>query len=78
MARHSKDLANIKNLMEQKMIKNGVNCEELIDKSSTKAEFDSKQQLLEFIVHAADVSTQTRTFEIAVEWTQLLFEEFFN
>jgi len=78
MARHSKDLANIKNMMEQKQVKNGFNCEELIDKSSTKAEFDSKQQLLEFIVHAADVSTQTRTFEIAVEWTQLLFEEFFN
>ena len=29
-------------------------------------------------MHAADVSTQTRTFDIAVEWTKLLFEEFFN
>ena len=37
-----------------------------------------KQKLLEFAVHAADVSTQTRTFEIAVEWTKLLFEEFFH
>ena len=29
-------------------------------------------------MHAADVSTQTRTFEIAVDWTVLLFEEFFK
>jgi hypothetical protein len=41
-------------------------------------EFESKQLLLELVVHAADVSTQTRSFDIAVEWTWLLFEEFFN
>lgn len=29
-------------------------------------------------MHAADVSTQTRTFDVAVEWTHLLFDEFFN
>lgn len=50
----------------------------LVDKDSAKKEFDSKQQLIEFVVHAADVSTQTRPFEIAVEWTIILFEEFFH
>lgn len=34
--------------------------------------------LLEFFVHASDVSTQTRSFDTAVEWTQLLHEEFFH
>ena len=34
--------------------------------------------LLEFAVHAADISTQTREFDTAIEWTQLLYEEFFN
>ena len=29
-------------------------------------------------MHAADVSTQTRPFEVAREWTYLLFEEFFH
>jgi cAMP-specific phosphodiesterase 4 len=33
---------------------------------------------MEFCVHAADVSTQCRPFEIAHEWTYLLFEEFFK
>ena len=34
--------------------------------------------LLEFIVHSSDVSTQTRGFDTVVEWTKLLFEEFFH
>ena len=34
--------------------------------------------ILDLFVHAADVSTQARPFEIGVEWTWLLFEEFFN
>jgi len=50
----------------------------IIDRESPKKEFDSKQKLLEFCVHSADVSTQTRSFDIAVEWTKLLFEEFFH
>ena len=50
----------------------------IIDRESHKKEFDSKQMLLEFFVHAADVSTQTREFDVAIKWTKLLFEEFFN
>ena len=57
MARHVSDLASFKSLMEQKGIKNGVNQCNIIDKDSAKKEFDSKQQLLEISVHAADVST---------------------
>jgi hypothetical protein len=33
---------------------------------------------MEILVHAADVSTQTRPFEIAKEWTNLLYQEFFH
>ena len=78
MARHTSDLAKFKTILEQKGITSGNKRELLIDRESPKKEFDSKQQLLEFAVHAADVSTQTRTFEVAVEWTKLLFEEFFH
>lgn len=77
MARHTSDMAKIKTIVDQKGISNGNKRELLVDRESNKSEFDSKQQLLEFSVHAADVSTQTRSFEIAVEWTKLLFEEFF-
>ena len=78
MARHTSDLAKMKTIVEQKGVEEGKNRELLVDLESPKKEFDTKQQLLEFAVHAADVSTQARPFEIAVEWTHLLFDEFFN
>lgn len=78
MARHVAELASFKNLLDAKQVKGGVNAEKLVDIETPAKEFDSKQQVLEFFVHAADVSAQTRPFDIAVEWTWLLFEEFFN
>lgn len=63
--------------MDAKQVKAGVNADKLVDKETPAKEFDSKQVMLELFVHAADVSTQTRPFELAVEWTWLLFEEFF-
>ena len=78
MARHTSDLAKVKNVMMTKAVKLGANREHLIDLESLKKEFDSKQVLIELCVHAADVSTQTRPFDVALEWTKLLFEEFFH
>lgn len=78
MARHTSDLASFKNLMDAKQVKNGENASKLIDLDTPAKEFESKQLLLELCVHATDVSTQTRPFDVAVEWTWLLFEEFFN
>ncbi len=66
MARHVSDLTSFKSLMEQKGVKAGQNQQNIIDKDSAKKEFDSKQQLLEISVHAADVSTQVRPFNIAL------------
>ena len=57
MARHTSDLAKMKTILQQKGIVAGKDRELLVDKESPKKEFDSKQQLLEFVVHAADVST---------------------
>lgn len=78
MARHVTDLSSFKSLLENRQIKGGTNAMRLIDHSTAAKEFDSKQQLMEICMHAADVSTQCRPFEIAHEWTYLLFEEFFN
>ena len=64
--------------METKNIKAGENRELIIDTESSKKEFESRQVLLELIVHAADVSTQVRPFDVALQWTWLLFEEFFD
>lgn len=78
MARHFADLNNFTTILEKNKILNGENRELVIEKDSPKSEFNSKQTLLEFMVHSADISTQTRSFKIAVDWTKLLFEEFFH
>lgn len=78
MARHVADLANFTCLIEQKGISVGKNQEMIIDYTSSKTEFESRQTLIELIVHAADVSTQVRPFGVAVQWTWLLFQEFFD
>lgn len=49
----------------------------MIDKTDATREFKTKQQLLELCIHAADVSSPLRPFEVTREWTYLLFEEFF-
>ena len=51
--------------MERKQIKDGVNQANIIEADSAKKEFDSRQTLLEIAVHAADVSTQVRPFNVA-------------
>lgn len=78
MARHVTDLSSFKEILAQRQINQGKNADKIIDNSSVTKEFDSKQQIIELCLHAADVSTQCRPFEIAHEWTYLLFEEFFN
>ena len=65
-------------MLEQKQIKDGNNQANIIDTDSAKKEFDSRQTLLELVVHSADVSTQVRPFNVACQWTWLLFEEFFD
>ena len=33
---------------------------------------------MDLVVHSADISQQCRTFDVAHEWTYLLFDEFFK
>lgn len=40
--------------------------------------FKNQQVIMDLLVHAADISQQCRTFEVARVWTYLLFVEFFD
>jgi hypothetical protein len=57
MARHVTDLGSFKSILESREIKAGSNSDKIIDNSTAAKEFDSKQQLIEMFLHAADVST---------------------
>lgn len=79
------DMAEMKNLrdklktcMDAKGIANGQNSDRLIDTSSPKAIEESKQLVSNAILHASDISTSLRDFDVSAQWADLLFEEFFN
>ena len=38
----------------------------------------SKQLVSSVVLHACDISTSLRDFELSIQWADLLFEEFFN
>lgn len=40
--------------------------------------FDEQQEILNFIIHSADISHNCKKFEISKKWTALLFDEFFE
>lgn len=59
-------------------IANGHNTGSLIDTSSPKAIEQGKQLVSNAILHACDISTSLREFDVSAQWADLLFAEFFN
>ena len=47
-----------------------------LDDDSRK--FKEQQRVLNFLIHACDLSTPTRKFDTLKKWTYLLFDEFFK
>lgn len=78
MAEHASHLNVIKYKTENLGIKKELdNGHLMIDHSDDKSLYQSRQMVLELLIHAADLSTPMRPFECLKEWTYLLFEEFF-
>ena len=70
------------NIIDYKVKHKGITKEKgngnlMIDNGSEKDKFSTQQQCLDFMIHAADLSTPTRRFDTLKQWTYLLFEEFF-
>jgi hypothetical protein len=74
-----KDLrTQLQDHLDANQIKNGQNVERLIDTSSEKTIESSKQLISSSLIHAADISTSIRSFDISQTWADKLFEEFFD
>lgn len=54
------------------------NREFLIDTSSPETTEISKQLVSSVTLHACDISTSLRPFDLSTQWADLLFDEFFN
>lgn len=59
-------------------IKATENRELLIDTSSPETVETSKQLVSSVTLHACDISTSLRPYEVSAQWADLLFDEFFN
>jgi hypothetical protein len=46
--------------------------------NSSDSLFDEQQKVLDFIIHSADLSHNTKSFKISYKWTELLMEEFWQ
>ena len=78
MANHASQLNVMQCKVKNKNIKKENNNGHLVlDDSDEKELFASQQQTLDFMIHACDLSTPTRTFDCLRQWTYLLFDEFF-
>jgi uncharacterized protein YccT (UPF0319 family) len=56
MAKHSSDLSSLKTLVELNDIHDGVNAENIINRSDDASLFKSQQLILECCLHTCDVS----------------------
>lgn len=79
------DMASMKDLREtfqkhlnQQGIKGGMNQHMLIDNTSEETTEKCKQLVSSVMLHACDISTSLREFDLSTKWANLLFEEFFN
>ena len=50
----------------------------MIDTSSPETVEVSKQLVSSVTLHACDISTSLRPFDLSTQWADLLFDEFFN
>lgn len=76
MSFHSKVLSNIKNkLFNWNEIKKN-NKEELFINPESKTLFEEQQEIINFIIHSADIAHNTKPFVLSEKWTELLTEEF--
>jgi len=70
------------NLIDHRLKSKGIEMDKkngrlIIDTDNEMEKHTSQQKVLEFIIHACDLSTPTREFDTCKQWTYLLFEEFF-
>jgi hypothetical protein len=79
MAKHTKSQTTIKIKLEQfKGEDNTNNLYNLIHNQCEDSKFDRQQEVLNFLIHCADISNPAKHFSVCKIWTEKVMEEFFN
>ena len=78
MSFHSRIIALMKNRVENNNIKEGKNCEKIINKEKNDNIFNEQQDVLNYLIHIGDLSHSSKQFDITYKWSYLLSEEFWR
>jgi hypothetical protein len=77
MAFHTRIYTSMK-LKVEKLIEQGNIYQLVKGLDSATAKFDAKQEILNYTLHAADLSHNVKGFEITQKWTSLVMNEFWE
>lgn len=77
MAFHQKQMSTIKNKIETFEIKKGNNIERMLLFDNVNKTYENQQAVLDLCLHAADISSPAKSFNICQTWKEKVYEEFF-
>ena len=78
MKKHQKVIGKIKNRAEVYSIKNGKNFNKMFNETDANKLFDAQQEVLNMLIHSADISNPAKPGKISQQWTDRVYEEFFR
>ena len=78
MKKHQKVIGKIKNRAEVYSIKNGKNFNKMFNETDANKLFDAQQEVLNMLIHSADISNPAKPSKISQQWTDKVYEEFFR
>ena len=78
MKKHQKVIGKIKNKSEVYNIKNGKNFNKMFNETDANKLFDAQQEVLNMLIHSADISNPAKPSKISQQWTDRVYEEFFR
>jgi len=74
---HSKHLSQLKNIIDNHIIKDENGFKALFEDDNVKL-FNNQQTFLNMIIHAADISNPAKPLDLYKKWIDYVFEEFFS
>ena len=78
MKKHQKVIGKIKNKTVVYNIKNGKNFNKMFNETDANKLFDAQQEVLNMLIHSADISNPAKPSKISQQWTDRVYEEFFR
>jgi hypothetical protein len=78
MKKHQKVIGKIKNKSVVYSIKNGKNFNKMFNETDANKLFDAQQEVLNMLIHSADISNPAKPGKISQQWTDRVYEEFFR